>query len=106
LSRFAANFQRNLVSCDRLRGNWPTRGHPRAAISRKQKLRTRAGTSPQKNAISLKEMRETVYWLRVILRCELAPAEIVQPLLTEANELTAMLTSGMKRLRPVLSSKF
>ena len=54
-----------------------------------------------KNAISLKEAREALYWLRVIERCHLAPAERVQPLLLEANELTAMLTAGMKRLRPV-----
>ena len=54
-----------------------------------------------KNAISLKEAREALYWLRVIERCRLAPAERVQPLLLEASELTAMLTAGMKRLRPV-----
>ena len=53
-----------------------------------------------KNAISLKEAREALYWLRVIERCRLAPAERVQPLMLEASELTAMLTAGMKRLRP------
>ena len=54
-----------------------------------------------KNAIALKEMRETLYWLRVIVRCNLADRNAVQPLLQEADELTAMLTAGMKRLRPV-----
>ncbi len=54
-----------------------------------------------KNAISLKEVREALYWLRVIQRCRLAPADRVAPLLGEANELTAMLTAGMKCLRPV-----
>ncbi len=54
-----------------------------------------------KNSISLKEMRETLYWLRVIVNCNLAPPKVVQPLLVEANELTAMLTAGMKRLHPV-----
>ena len=54
-----------------------------------------------KNAIALKEMRETLYWLRVIVKCNLAKPEIVQPLLVEADELTAMLTAGMKRLHPV-----
>jgi four helix bundle protein len=54
-----------------------------------------------KNAISLKEIREALYWLRVIERCRLAPAETVGPLLAEAGELTAMLTAGMKRLRPI-----
>jgi four helix bundle protein len=58
--------------------------------------------SAAKNSISLKEMRESLYWLKVICRCGLAPAVEVQPLLDEASELTAMLTAGMKRLRPVL----
>jgi four helix bundle protein len=56
-----------------------------------------------KNGISLKEMRESLFWLRVIVRCQLAPQNTVQPLLAEANELTAMLTAGMKRLHPVAS---
>ena len=54
-----------------------------------------------RNSISLKEMREALFWLRVILRCGLASKESVQPLLMEADELTAMLTAGMKRLRPL-----
>jgi four helix bundle protein len=57
-----------------------------------------------KNAIALKEVREALYWLRVIQRCRLAPTEIVQPLLVEAGELTAMLTAGMKRLHPRVSA--
>jgi four helix bundle protein len=52
-----------------------------------------------KNSISLKEMRESLYWLRLIRRCDLAPAAEVQTLIKEADELTAMLTAGMKRLR-------
>jgi four helix bundle protein len=54
-----------------------------------------------KNAISLKEAREALYWLRVIEGCKLAPTGRIEPLLREAGELTAMLTAGMKRLRPV-----
>src|SRR5262245_34877023 len=53
-----------------------------------------------KNSISLKEIRESRYWLRLIRRCELAPVAEVEPLLDEAEELTAMLTAGMKRLNP------
>lgn len=53
-----------------------------------------------KNAISLKEMREALYWLRVIDKCGLAPPVKVQPIMKEADELTAMLTAGMKRLNP------
>jgi four helix bundle protein len=54
-----------------------------------------------KNSISLKEMRETLYWLRVIRRCGLADPNTVRPLIDEADELTAMLTAGMKRLHTV-----
>jgi four helix bundle protein len=53
-----------------------------------------------KNSISLKEMREALYWLRVIVHCNLATEAIARPLMAEANELTAMLTAGMKRLHP------
>ena len=55
-----------------------------------------------KNSISLKEMRESLYWLRVIRRCDLAPRVEVDPLLDEADQLTAMLTAGMRRLNPLL----
>jgi four helix bundle protein len=58
-----------------------------------------------KNAISLKEMREALFWLRLIKRCNLASENAVQSLLTEADELTAMLTAGMKRLNPAPSSQ-
>ena len=54
-----------------------------------------------KNAISLKEMREALFWLRLVNACRLASPQTVQPLLAEANELTAMLTAGMKRLNPL-----
>src|SRR5262245_39014069 len=57
-----------------------------------------------KNGIALKEMREALYWLRLVDACNLRPAEIVQPLAIEASELTAMLTAGMKRLRTVTNS--
>jgi len=53
-----------------------------------------------KNSISLEEIRESLYWLRLIKRCNLAAAADLEPLLDEANQLTAMLTAGMKRLRP------
>jgi hypothetical protein len=45
-------------------------------------------------------MREALYWLRVIAKCRLAEPDTVLPLLAEANELTAMLTAGMKKLHP------
>jgi len=38
-------------------------------------------------------------WLRLIEAEKLAPVEEVQPLLTEANELVAIFTTSVKRLR-------
>ena len=38
-----------------------------------------------KNAISLKEIREVLYWLRVIQRCGLTSADELEPLLAEAQ---------------------
>jgi four helix bundle protein len=55
-----------------------------------------------KNSISLKEMRESLFWLRVIRRCDLVAHGEVDPLLNEADQLTAMLTAGMRRLNPIL----
>src|SRR5262249_24367085 len=52
------------------------------------------------NSIALKEVRESLYWLRVIQRCDLVPRAEVHPLLNEADELTAMLTAAMRRLNP------
>ena len=57
-----------------------------------------------KNALCVKEMRESLYWLRVLERCELAPPSELAPLLLEANQLTAMLTAGLKRIRANLDS--
>lgn len=52
-----------------------------------------------KSSIVLKEARESRLWLRVIAAERLAPIEEVQPLLSEANELVAIFTTSVKRLR-------
>lgn len=41
--------------------------------------------------VVLKELRESLYWLRLISRAGLLPAADVAPLLDEANELTKIL---------------
>jgi hypothetical protein len=46
-------------------------------------------------------VRESLFWLKLIKRCKLAPADTVQPLVEEADELVAMLTATMKRLHPI-----
>jgi four helix bundle protein len=46
-----------------------------------------------KARISLKEARESHYWLRIMSECELVPRPRIEPLLNEANELVAILTA-------------
>jgi four helix bundle protein len=52
-----------------------------------------------KNGIVLKEAREARLWLRIILACELAPAQNTKPLYDEANELVGIFIASVRRLR-------
>ena len=52
-----------------------------------------------KNFISLKESRETRFWLRVIGATDPPLQNELQPLLQEANEFVAMLTTSLKNAR-------
>ncbi len=52
-----------------------------------------------KNFISLKESRETRFWLRVISDTDPPLQKELQPLLQEANEFIAMLTTSLKNAR-------
>ncbi|HYH07698.1 MAG TPA: four helix bundle protein [Thermoanaerobaculia bacterium] len=49
-----------------------------------------------KTRISLKESRESHYWLRIIEATEMLPPNRIHPLVEEANELVAILTSIIK----------
>lgn len=51
-----------------------------------------------KYAIALREARETLYWLRLLATDPLVGSS-VDPLITEANEWVAMLTTTVKKLR-------
>jgi four helix bundle protein len=73
----------------------------------------RSGTSPAPNygeaqsaesrmdfihkmKISLKEMRETEVWLKIIMRAEMIkPAKMLEPLLKEADELISILFASI-----------
>ena len=57
-----------------------------------------------KSSIVLKEARESRMWLRLIEAEQLAPIDEVRPLLSEANELVAIFTTSMKRLRLTVSA--
>jgi len=52
-----------------------------------------------KSSIALKEARETYYWLRLLVACELVSSEQINPLIAEANELVAILTTIVKKAR-------
>jgi len=52
-----------------------------------------------KYSIACKEARETHYWLRLLAASEVVQAERLRELITEANELVAILTTIVKRTR-------
>lgn len=52
-----------------------------------------------KNSIVLRECREALFWLRVILATDLASSERVEPLRREANELVSIFTATVRRAR-------
>ena len=47
--------------------------------------------------ISLKEARETRYWLRILSECHLASPERLQNLLDESNQIVAILSAISKK---------
>ena len=50
-------------------------------------------------SVALREARETKYWLRLIRATELAPADALEGHIKEADELVAILTVSVRRLR-------
>ena len=52
-----------------------------------------------KNFISLKEARETRFWLRVIDKTEPALEPDLEPYLRDANEFIAILTTSLRNAR-------
>lgn len=52
-----------------------------------------------KNFISLKESRETRFWIRLLSATDPPLQKALQPLLQEANEFIAMLTTSLKNAR-------
>jgi four helix bundle protein len=52
-----------------------------------------------KVSIALKEARETHYWLRLLIATDIIPENQLTPLLDEANQLVAILTTIVKKLK-------
>jgi len=49
-----------------------------------------------RNAVVLREARESKFWLRLIRACGLADPNAVEPLLAEANELVGIYTATVR----------
>ncbi len=49
--------------------------------------------------IALKEARETYYWLRLLIKTKVVPANKLSELTNESNELVAILTTIVKKTR-------
>jgi four helix bundle protein len=52
-----------------------------------------------KYSIACKEARETHYWLRLLAASKVIPAARLAPLIDEANQLVAVLTTIVKKTR-------
>jgi four helix bundle protein len=52
-----------------------------------------------KLSIVLEESDETLYWLEIIQEMNWLPSESLTPLITEANELTAIFVSSLKTVK-------
>ena len=54
-----------------------------------------------KMGIVLKELKESLFWLRVIVRSELLPRKRVEPLIRETQELCAIVAKSIKTARSI-----
>ena len=55
--------------------------------------------------VALKELRESVYWLSLVERANLLPAERLSDLLDEGKQLRAILTKAVVTAKQKLTSK-
>ena len=68
-----------------------------ANLEEAQGAQTR-GDKATKFSIALKEARETLYWLRLLVATKLVEPKLVQDLIQEARELVAILTVTRRKL--------
>ncbi len=59
----------------------------------------------QKLSISLRETRETYYWLQVIERTKLLPRDVIKNEIIESKEIIAILVSSIKKSKRKLEVK-
>ncbi len=58
-----------------------------------------------KRFIALKEMRETLFWIRLLRDSSTSQRDDLLPLMDEANQLVAILTTIVKKSRVTPQSK-
>lgn len=58
-----------------------------------------------KIGIAIEEADETIYWLELLIESEIVAEKLLQPLLEEANEITAMLVASSKTAARSLGTK-
>jgi four helix bundle protein len=93
--------------------DYPAAGHQVAQVLGKQMLRsgtsvganfaeaTRTHSLTDKAArqqICIKELEETAYWLRLLVKADLVAAARLEPLLSETSELTAIFVASVRKL--------
>jgi four helix bundle protein len=52
-----------------------------------------------KLSIAEEEADETCYWLELLLKTGLSPEDMINPVLSEARQITAILTSSVRTAR-------
>ena len=57
-----------------------------------------------KNGIVLKELREADLWLRIVISCRIGSSEPAVALQAESNQLVAIFTASMRKLKPIASN--
>ena len=93
---------------------YPTSGYQVAQVLGKQLLRS--GTSvganfaeatrtysladkAAKQQLCIKELEETAYWLRLLIKVGIIAPPRIEPLLAETSELTAIFVASVRKLR-------
>lgn len=94
--------------------DYPDTGHQVAQVLGKQMLRSGTAVGANyaeairshsladkaaKQQICIKELEETAYWLRLLVKANLIAAPRLESLLTETSELTAIFVASVRKLQ-------
>jgi four helix bundle protein len=107
------NYALRIIAVYSALPEYPTSGYQVAQVLGKQLLRS--GTSvganyaeavrshsladkAAKQQICIKELEETAYWLRLLIKIKLIPEQQLTPILMETGELTAIFVASVRKL--------